>query len=420
MMGKVFLVYRLPWSVNHGIPKDRFRKNFFYKERSMKENTGFFKSILALALVFGLLLTACPTNSDNDNDNGNDNGNDNVNGVIKWDSEPNGTLTVINNTQKDMVVFQGQTPSLSNILGGVKAGTSNRIFDLSDDVDDFDIGGYIVLRGISKDEYEKNKANLTLAKIEYSAMATYKEGQKYRVEISPSYTGDFGYKVTNSGRIGLELRKNSPEGEKIAYLPSLATNVTLYSETASALAIFPVYVYYTKSTGRVTTLKPTDHFSSVTATPRPLANASSIQSYYFPNDTTVTWDQIKGSLKSPVAYFTVINNVPNQGISFTKAGGNNLFAQNGYDAVGTGEQLTFEIESSVEGLRQNIVLTLYSGSIKLPARFADETVNPTIKNGYDYTVEIDFNGGSVSDVANYTVTLTEGSERDLGDEITSL
>ena len=208
----------------------------------MKENTSFFKGILALALVLGLLLTACPTGSEDNSGNNNSNGNGKGKGDepdasgISWTSESNGTLTMINNAAKDMVIFNGQTPSASNILGGVKA-TSQRVFDLSDDVDDFDVGGYIILRGISKDEYEKNKTNLALAKIEYSAMATYGQGKKYRVEISPNYTGDFGYKVTNSGRIGLELRKNSPDGEKIAYLPSLATNVMLYTETATSLSI---------------------------------------------------------------------------------------------------------------------------------------------------------------------------------------
>jgi hypothetical protein len=365
--------------------------------------------------ILALLLGGCdnPAGSDGDDDK------DQQQGDIKWESDANGTLVIINSTQKDMVIFQGQTPSVSNILGGVKA-TSSKDFDVSDDVDDFEVGGYLILRGVSKDEYEANKANLSNAKIEYSAMATYGQGKKYRAEITPNYTGDFGYKVTNSGRIGLELRKNSPDGEKIAYLPSLATNVMLYAESASSLSIFPVYVYYTKSTGRVTTLKPTSHFESVTATPRPLTNATSIQSYSFPNDPTVTWDQIKSTLASPVAYFTVTNNVPNQGIFFTLAGGNALYAQNGYDAVGTGEQLTFELESTEAGTEKYVVITLYNGSLKLPARFAGETGNPLIKNGYDYTVSISHTGGSVSDAANYTVTLTEGAKRDISDEIVSL
>jgi hypothetical protein len=362
-------------------------------------------------MVWALLFVACPLEDDPNPSAGSDT-------TIIWTPDPNGTLTIINNTSKDMVIFQGQTPSASNILGGVRA-TKSRDFDVSDDVDDFDVGGYLILRGITNDEYEANKTNLSKAKIEYSAMATYGQGKKYRAEISPNYTGDFAYKVVNSGRIGLELRKNSPDGEKIAYLPSLATNVMLYAETASALAIFPVYVYYSKSTGRVTTLKPTSHFESVTATPRP-ATGTTVQTYYFPNDSSVTGEQIRGSLKSPVAYFNVSNNVPNQGILFTLAGGNALFAQNGYDAVGTGEQLTFELESTEAGAGKNIVITLYSGSLKLPVRFADATVNPVIKNGYDYTIEVNHKGGSVSDAANYEVILTEDAQRDLTDDIESL
>jgi hypothetical protein len=370
---------------------------------------------LAVLLAAALVLMACPLEDDGEEGGKGNGGGNGINGG----SENGGTLTIINNTSKDMIIFQGETPSISGILGGVKAQTS-KYFDVSDDVDDFNVGGYIILRGIPKDEYEANKSNLTLAKVEYSAMATYGQGKKFRAEISPSYTGDFGYKVTNSGRIGLELRKNSPDGEKIGYLPSLATNVMLYAESATALSIFPVYVYYTKSTGTVTILKPTSHFESVTATPRPLANASSIQAYEFPNDPTVTWDTIKANLKSPVAYFTVSNNVTNQGIYFTLAGSNALYAQNGYDAVGTGEQLTFELESTETGTEKYIVITLYNGSIKLPARFAGETDNPTIKNGYDYAITVNFNGGSVSDASNYAVTLTEVGQRDIADEIVSL
>ena len=51
---------------------------------------------------------------------------------FSYTSESNGTLKIANNTGKDMVIFIGQTPSINNILGGVKAG-SNRFFDISDD-----------------------------------------------------------------------------------------------------------------------------------------------------------------------------------------------------------------------------------------------------------------------------------------------
>ncbi|MDR2096032.1 MAG: hypothetical protein LBP76_11025, partial [Treponema sp.] len=150
----------------------------------MKEKFKFLAFLLAAALAF----TACPNPADDDEEKDD--------GGINWDNESGGTLTVINNTAKDIVVFQGQTPSNSSILGGVK-GLASKDFDISDDVTDFEPGGYMILRGVSLDEYNANKTNLSRAKIEYSAMATYGRNQKYRTEISPNYTGDYAFKVTN-------------------------------------------------------------------------------------------------------------------------------------------------------------------------------------------------------------------------------
>ena len=113
-----------------------------------------------------------------------------------------------------MVIFQGQTPTINNILGGVRGGASRDI-DVSSHVTDFGVGGFMILRGITLDQYNANKSNLSLARIEYSAMATYGQGKKFRTEIMPNYMGDYAYRVTNIGRIGMELRKDSPDGEKV-------------------------------------------------------------------------------------------------------------------------------------------------------------------------------------------------------------
>jgi hypothetical protein len=386
----------------------------------MKENTSFFKGILALALVLGLLLTACPTGSDDNSGNGNGNGNDNGKGDeadasgISWTSESNGTLTMLNNTSKDMVIFQGQTPQASNILGGVKA-LSTRVFDVSDDVDDFNVGGFLILRGIPLDEYNANKTNLSRAKIEYSAMATYGQGKKYRTEINSAYTGDYAYRVTNLGRIGMELRKDSPDGEKIGYLPSLASNMLLYADTTEGFAIYPVFVYYNKSTSQVTTLKPTSQFETVSVSPRS-ATGSEIQAYTFPADTGATWDSIKASLSSPVAYVTITNSVANQSGRVTLSGTNRLNSQNGYDSIGSGETLTYEIKSTVDGSQQAIVVTYYNQALQIP--ITQNGATPTLKNGYDYTISI---SGSGQNTDGYTVTFSESTvARDLSDQIESL
>jgi hypothetical protein len=336
------------------------------------------------------------------------------NPAIEWSSEPNGTLTLSNNTNKDMVISQGQTPSASNIMGGIRA-LSTRTFDVSDDVDDFNVGGFMILRGVSLDEYNANKTNLSKAKIEYSAMATYGQNKKYRAEISSNYTGDYAYKATNLGRIGMELRKDSPDGEKIGYLPSLASNMLFYADSSDGFAIYPVFVYYSKSTGQVTTLKPTSQFEAVGVSPRP-ATDNAIQAYTFPEDQGATWDSIRASLSSAVAYITVNNGVNNQSGRVTIAGTSILKSQNGYDTIGSGEILTYEVESTAEGAQKSIVLTFYSQALQIPV--LKDGVMPTLKNGYDYNITV---SGSGQLVSGYTATITESLQpRDLSNDINSL
>jgi hypothetical protein len=277
----------------------------------------------------------------------------------------------------------------------------------------------MVLRGITIDEYNANKSSLNRARIEYSAMATYGQNRKYRTEISPSYIGDYAYRVTNIGRIGMELRKDSPDGEKVAYLPSLASNMLLYADSTSGFALYPVYVYYTRSTGQVTTLKPTSLFETVTVSPR-AATGGAVQAYTFPADIGATWDSIKSTLTSPVAYVTVTSNVPNQSGRVTTAGTNRIHSQNNFDTIGSGETLTYEIPSTVAGTQQNLVLVYYEGALQVPVRFADSSTNPVLKNGYDYTVTVNLTG-SPSQASGYEVTITESAAaRDLSSDIESL
>jgi hypothetical protein len=375
-----------------------------------------------LLLAAMLFLMACPTDPEGDNGN-NENKDDNENkggsgGGISWVSENNGTLTITNNASKDMIIFHGQSSNASNILGGVKAQTS-RDFDVSDDVPDFEVGGYLILRGISRDEYDANKNDLSRAKIEYSAMATYGQGKKYRAEINPAYSGDYYFKATNTGRIGIELRKDSPDGEKIGYLPALATNYALYANSTNQLTIFPVYVFYSNTTKTVTTIRATSFAESASVGPRPVTDQS-VQTVRFPNDEKLQWDQIAGSIVYPVAFITVTNNVGNQSSQFATAS-KVYFAQNGYDSVNSGETLTFELKATDAGQRMNLNCTIYGGSVTVAVKDG-KGETPTIKNGYDYTVSLNYtgSGSGLTDSASYTAIITEGDKRDISDEIVSL
>jgi len=341
---------------------------------------------------------------------------------INWEGSSAGTLELVNGSNKDMILFIGQVAAKSNIIGGVRAGTTRKL-DISSQVDDFAVGGYAVLRGFSREEYEKYPEDPSKAKVEFTGMVSYRGSTIFRYNIDPNYIGDNGFRVINRSRVGIELRKDSPDGEKVAYLPALAQNVVVYTPTTNAITLFPVYVFFNKSTGEVSTLKAASIFESIMATPRPLGpDLSGIQNYYWPVSEEDTWDRIVGTLKQPSAYVTVLNGITGQSGYVSIGMSKRLLSQNGYDAIGSGEKLTFEVESTEEGAGINLIIVYYGGSIRVPVLFEGETEYPVIKNGYNYTVTVSYTGGEggLQEQANYKARIVQGTKRDLSDQLQSL
>ena len=362
--------------------------------------------------------------SDKDNQDGEHTGDDNTtkdDGTttdgISYANQPNGTLTIRNNTTKDMVLFEGETPKSDTILGGVRAQTS-RAFDVSGK-SDFAAGGWMIIKGMAASEYAANKTNLSNAKIEYSALATYHEGEYYEAVINPSYTGEYCIKVSNNGKIGIELHKDSFNGEKIAYLSPHKANQYIYFDDNKSIRLYPVYVYYSKTHHTVSTLSG-DFFESRTVVPA-ASTEPYVQTYAFPADENTTWEQIMGSISFPTAYIKVTNSVE-EGAYF-KIGSAQYFAQNGQDAIG-GVPVTFEIESTEAGAEKQITLALYNGKVNVPVLDANGSI-PTIKNGYDYSVTLTkvVSGNTsavISDPNSYKATISEGTPRDIKSEIEAI
>ena len=337
-----------------------------------------------------------------------------IGGGINWDNQGTGTLNVVNNTDKDMVLFQGQTPSANYILGGIKALTS-KTFDISDKVEDFNNGGYMIVRCMALNEYEANKGNLAQAKVEYSTMATYGQGKKFRITIWYESTGDYAYRITNLGRLGVELRKDNFNGEKAGFIPALASNFRLYANKSDNITLYPVFIFFQRSTGKVNTLVP-NNFSSINVSPK-LASGTEIETYPIPS-AGANWSGFWNTLVHPVAYVTVTNNVPNQFAWVTLS--RIQVSQNGYNSIISGETLTYEIAGTDDGsLEQDIVITYYNQTVKIPVKDSGGNT-PKFKNGYDYTITVRFNGGTESDASNYTITFTEMAKRDLTNDLNTL
>jgi len=341
---------------------------------------------------------------------------------IKWDDDNGGTLEVMNGSNKDMVLFIGQVPRQEDIMGGVRAGKSKK-YDIASHVSDFTVGGYAIVRGITRDEYNEKKFDLANAKWEFNSMVTYKAGQQYRINIDLSYTGNYAVRLTNKAKVGLELRKNSPQGEKVAYLPALGVNQMLYTQTTESITLFPVYVFYNGTTQEVSTLYTDDLDQSVTVSPRSATDAKGILTYVFPFNGDDAWERIKKQLKSPVAYIKVANNMEGQSVYFTNAGSSWLYSQEGFDAVGPGETLVFEVKSEdwdedtqTGGKRLNLQATYAGGTKQIYVLKEGEDSSPLIKNGYNYVVTIDLDKTS----GKYFATIEEREKRNLEDQITSL
>lgn len=336
---------------------------------------------------------------------------------IDYKSDANGTLTIRNNTKKDMVLFEGETPTKDTILGGVRA-QSSRAFNVSGK-NDFAVGGWMIIKGMAAEEYATNKDNLTKAKVEYSTMATYHSGEYYEATINAAYTGDYCIKVSNNGKIGIELHKDSFNGEKIAYLSPYKSNQYIYFDDNKSIRLYPVYVYYSTRKHTVSTLSG-DFFESRTVVPASVSEAY-MQTYSFPADENTTWNQIMENISFPTAYITVSNGVE-EGAYF-KIGSAQYVAQNGQDAVG-GVPVTFEVESTKDGDQKQIVLALYNGKVSVPV-LTEAGEIPIIQNGCDYSVSLTkvVQGSSstiLSDPNSYKAVISAGTPRDIKGEIETL
>ncbi len=356
-------------------------------------------------------------NEDDDKGSGNTSDTSTVTDEIDYTSQPNGTLTIRNNTTKDMVLFEGETPTKDTILGGVHA-QSSRAFDVSGK-SDFAVGGWMIIKGMAESEYTANKENLAKAKVEYSTMATYHAGEYYEATINPAYTGDYCIKVSNNGKIGIELHKDSVKNEKISYLYPYKINQYIYLDDKKSIKLYTVYVYYTTNKHTVSTLSG-DFFESRTVVPAALTE-SYMQTYSFPADESTTWSQIMESISFPTAYIKVTNGVE-EGVYF-KIGSAQYVAQNGQDAVG-GVPVTFEVESTKDGEAKQITLALYNGKVSVPVLNADGEI-PTIQNGYDYSISLTkvapgTTTAVLSDPNSYKAVISAGTPRDIKSEIETL
>jgi len=210
----------------------------------------------------------------------------------------NGTVEVVNNTSHDLLIFLGTEISLNFLVGGVRVGAKATINFSTES--DYQIGGISVLNAVRQSEFEASGAQST---IDNSAFVVYGEGKKFIVSITSTTEGDYHYMVSNtSAKYGLELRENSPVGQKIVYLRKGEQQRIIQTTSANYITLYPVWIAFNTQTSSVYTFEPTDVLSAMTISPKPTSESAS--SYMFKLDELAFTD----SITVPFSVVKITNN----------------------------------------------------------------------------------------------------------------
>jgi len=313
----------------------------------------------------------------------------------------NGSVEVINPTQYDMLLFKNKNLINSNIVGGVRNGETANI-NFSDEKD-YTTGGYKIIYAVKQSEYEKAKGN---SNVDYTAMITYRNGSQFRITIISRYDGNYQFTAFNrSTDYPMELRKNSPDGEKIAFL-AIGENWHKVKTTSSDLfTAYPVWIAYNTASKSIVPFCPKDDILSV-QTVQPVQPQEDNVPLYFPGGgtTTITFD-----IDFPFAIIQVQNNASL--LAVFRVANAIKTPQSGYQGIRSGIPETYEIRSQGTGLDLNLAIGP-TQNLKIPVRDqANPTENPTLENGWIYTVQLNLKaGGDATIVTDYTAWLVKGSQ----------
>ncbi|GHV81720.1 hypothetical protein AGMMS49991_02780 [Spirochaetia bacterium] len=364
----------------------------------MKKMLKFSALLLGLALILGL--TGCPPDGGDPDPYADD-----------YKSDPNGTVEIVNNTSFDMLLFAGEEIGVATKIGGVRSGT-RRNLDVSSR-SDFQVGGYMLLRAVKQSEYDTYKGQ---SRVDYTAMVTYGEGKKFTTSIVSTTDGDYQYTVYNRSRdYGLELRKNSPEGEKVAYLTKGEVRRVLRSPNSAELTLYPVWVAFNNQTKSIVTFTPADTLSALDIQPKRATEDAA--PYYFPLGGTavnITFPNVN----LPFATIFVRNNA-NLNANF-RISNEIKTPESHYTGITSGARESYEIRSTGEGLNLNLAMS--QGNIVVPVRFesAPTASTVTIENGFVYTVSLELKaGGDPAQTSDYTAYLVKGSAINTSDLLVS-
>ena len=355
------------------------------------------KILFLLVLVSVFVIIGCNNNPD-------DNNTDPYSHYFEatFRNNVSGTVSVINPTDYDMLLFRRGALVESSIIGGVRAGKTAQITFSNEP--DFTVGGFEILYAIKKSEYATAKAN---SRIDYSVMVTYRNNDQFRVTIQSRYDGNYSYVCFNrSDDWPMEIRKNTPDGDKIAFLAKKEGYYRSYANTTEPFIAYPVWIAYNSQTKMISTFTPTGGLSDGPQTIQPQQDA---EDYYFPSGgtTTITFD-----IELPFAAIAVTNNTTMSSQSAYFRNGNTRYTpESNIQLIGSGRRASFEIRSDGTEMNLNLALGTMQDIIVPVREESNPSAYPILVNGWYYTVSLRFkDGGDPDNVNDYTAWIVKDRE----------
>ena len=328
----------------------------------------------------------------------------------------NGDTTVLNNTNFDMLLFEGEFLGSERIVGGVKSG-SNATLNFSNETD-YATGGYKLLRAVRQSVFE---AQGNQSKVDHSVMVSYRRNAPTTVSITSTTDGDYYYIVHNmSSRFSLQLRQDSAQGRVVAFLTKGERNRVIQTSSANQLVLYPVWVGYSTQTMEIVEFAPTEPFTAQAVQPESTGSGNPAPPLHFP--WIGTGQEINFPVKAPTAVVRVMNTF-SQMANFRS--GNQPFNAIGAPSTPTGTGInsgnwrSFNVDSG-GGMPIDLNIYLQTGPVTVPIRFAESTVLPTLQDGYYYHITFEHTPGfPLMEPASYKAVLSQQGEIDTGNVVVS-
>lgn len=327
---------------------------------------------------------------------------------VNFNSE-RGSLTISNDTAKDVVIFVGKVEK-GNLLGGIYAGKS-RSFDLSK-ISDIPANGSLLIRAATFETYNKKNAIITEDDVIYTGLVVYNlndSGDRINLSIYKgvdSSQQSCVYVSNESQYYVLELRLgNAAQGEIIATLPPLTTNKRIYltpRDDGFAYDFYASFVYVNPKTGEKTSMNP----------------GKEDRRRAFPESALgeITPLRFEGPSASNIGYdvaFVSVQNDTSSGIEF-RNGETTLKNQKGIRFTASGRTDVYEIASKHGENGQTYTALKFEFD-----DFSKKTIAPYVfKPGYKYELVItDMNGNYEYDIREVGIkSLVEDARIELFNE----